>query len=518
MQSVLSHPKNTEEDSLKKRYGYKLVTNIVIFILSFVTIGITTRTLGPTEYGNFGFLTIFFIQVVNFVEFGTSSCFYSKLTQNPRETELVRFYWWIGSLVCIGALLFVQIAFSFGLEQFLWPGQKVLFIWMAAWWGILTWVVTQMIRSMVDGYGLTVSGELAQMQQRFVATIVLLVLFLGGWLNLKTFFLQQYLMLFLIAVAWGLLLHRKGYQLFPLPPLPLSRIKRYVHELYQYSGPLVVMGFVILVTEIADRWLLQTFAGSIQQGFFTLSSRIGAVCFVFTGAMTPLLFREFARASGNNDINQMRHLFQRYIPMLYAIAAFFAIFVAVQSPTLSIILGGGDYVSASLAVSIMAFYPIHQTYGQLSGSMFLARGETKLYRNISIGSSLIGLPLIFWLLAPPALFGLELGAVGVAIKMVVLQFFAVNVQLWYNIKFLNLSFKKFLWHQILVVFLFFGLAMIISTLINPIFEQPLIGFFLSGIIYTLSCFFLAIAIPSLFSATHQDWKNILTLVKKWASR
>jgi O-antigen/teichoic acid export membrane protein len=508
MRRDLTHSENPAEDSLKKRYLYKLITNIVIFLLSFITISITTRALGPSNYGNFGFLTIFFTQVVNFVEFGTTSCFYSKLSQRPAESGLLRFYWWISALVGIGVLLLVHVALSMGLAPILWPGQEMLFIWMAALWGLLTWTVTQMIRSIIDAYGLTVGGEVAQMQQRFVATVVLVLLFWVGWLNLTTYFLQQYLMLILIAVGWGILLHRRGYHLFPTPPLPISQVKHYTHELYRYSGPLVVMGFVILVTEIADRWLLQTFAGSIQQGFFTLSSRIGAVCFVFTSAMTPLLFREFARASGNNDLGQMRHLFQRYIPMLYAIAAFFAVFVAVQARAVSLIFGGSDYAAASLAVGIMAFYPIHQTYGQLSGSLFLARGETRLYRNISIGASLAGIPVIFWLLAPSSLFGLELGAMGVAIKMVVIQFIAVNVQLWYNIQLLHLSFWKFLWHQMYVVALFFGLALAISTLINPVFQHPLPGFLLSGALYTLSCIGLAFAVPSVFSATHEDWKAL----------
>ncbi len=42
----------------------------------------------------------------------------------------------------------------------------------------------------------------------------------------------------------------------------------------------------------------------------------------------------------------------------------------------------------------------------------------------------------------------ELGAVGLAWKMILIQFIGVNIQLYFNTKLLNLDMKHFLWHQI----------------------------------------------------------------------
>ena len=98
--------------------------------------------------------------------------------------------------------------------------------------------------------------------------------------------------------------------------------------------------------------------------------QIGSLCFLFTGAMTPLFTRELSIAFSNGDLPRMAELFRRYIPMLYSIAAFFSCFIAVQADKVVYIFGGNKFEGAATAVTIMAFYPLHQTYGQLSGSVF----------------------------------------------------------------------------------------------------------------------------------------------------
>ena len=57
---------------------------------------------------------------------------------------------------------------------------------------------------------------------------------------------------------------------------------------------------------------------------------------------------------------------------------------------------------------------------------------------------ILGLSISFLLLAPQKFYGYNLGALGLAIKMIIIQFVSVNIQLFYNSKYLKLSFIKFL--------------------------------------------------------------------------
>ncbi len=496
-------PQPLVEDSLKKRYFYKLGTNLVGFLLSFVTASIAPRALGPAAYGNFGFLSTFSSRIVGFLDSGTSIGFYTKFSQRPQESGLLRFYWGFASVLSLVVLLSVTGVFVTGLESGLWPGQEARYVWMAVVWGLLTWY-NGIISKVVDAYGLTVSGEVARVGQRILGASLILLMF---WLNrfsLTEFFLYHYLVLLFLCLSWWRILKQEGLSLFPKTRLTWLEFKSYSREFYDYSAPLITYSFVGLLVGVLDRWLLQRLAGSVEQGFYTLSFKIGAICFMFTSAMTPLLTREFSKAHGAQDLTHMRALFQRYVPMLYSIAAFFAVFIAVQAEKVSVILGGDQYQAASLAVAIMAFYPIHQTYGQLSGSVFYATGQTRLYRNLGISTMLLSLPLTFWLLAPEKWWGLNLGATGLAIKMVLLQLVTVNLQLWFNTRLLHLSFWKFLGCQLYTVGLLAGIAWLAMAGVDLIIENVLIAFLVSGFLYALGFVLVSFLFPSVLSMSRAE--------------
>ena len=68
-------------------------------------------------------------------------------------------------------------------------------------------------------------------------------------------------------------------------------------------------------------------------------------------------------------------MFSQYIPLLYTIAAYLAVFVALQAGKIGTLLGGREFQQAGAAIAIMAFYP-HQTYGQLTDAI-LRHGRTR---------------------------------------------------------------------------------------------------------------------------------------------
>ena len=200
---------SAREDSLQKRYVYKLSTNIVGAGVALAVQAIVLRVLGPISYGNFSFLNAFFNQVVGFFDTGVLLGFYSKLSQRPHETGLIRFYWGFAALASLLLLALIGAAFMLGLHQPLWPGQQAGFIWLAAVLGLLTWY-NQAIGSIVDAYGLTVRGEIAQIQQRLLGLGLILLLLWLGWLDLTGFFWYSYAMLAFVGVSWWQILHRHG--------------------------------------------------------------------------------------------------------------------------------------------------------------------------------------------------------------------------------------------------------------------------------------------------------------------
>ena len=373
------------------------------------------------------------------------------------------------------------------------------------------------LNQMADAYGLTVTSEKWRMLQKVIGLLLIVALFFLHRLQLGAFFFYNYFITILLAVALVCIMVRNHYiSLADRWVLCRERVVPYVREFYYYAYPLFIFSLVGFLANIGDRWLLQLFGGSVQQGYYGLSYQVGAACFLFTGAMTPLLTREFSIAFDKTDLKQMAGLFRRYIPLLYSIAAFLACFMALQAEKVVYIIGGKAYQEALLPVAIMSLFPLHQTYGQLTSSVFLASGKTRLYRNIGVVFLLMGLPVTYFMIAPESMMGLNTGATGMALKTVLLNVISVNVILYFVARQLGINFWLYLGHQIAVLGVLAAVAAVVSRVVDTFLLQSLhaIGcFFLSGIIYTMIVVGIVFVYPNIFGLRRGDLVLILGKAK-----
>lgn len=510
----MSRP-NKPNDSLKKRYLYKLFSGFFGFIFNLVSQAIIPRGLGPEVYGNYNFLTNFFTQLTSFVDAGTSTCFYTKLSQRPKEQRLVSFYFLFGGLIFILTVLCIAIMVAANIYPIIWPGQELLFICLALGLGFLMWFA-QIVNQMTDAYGLTVPAELLKMLQKFLGLLILVWLYVTSCLNFGNFFAYNYVILAMLLFLLIALIGNKGYLEKGKFGLSASNIKSYTSEFWKYSHPLFTCSLVVFICGIFDRWILQVYSGSAQQGFYSLSYQVGAVCFLFTGAMSPLFMRELSIAHVNNDLEGMKRMFRRYMPILYAITAYFSCFIAVMADKAVHIFGGSRFSGAIIPVAIMAFYPIHQTYGQLSSSVFYATSQTRIYRNISILFSLLGVPVTYLLIAPHDNMGLDAGAVGLAAKMVLINILGVNVQLYFNAKHLRFNYWNYLWHQVITVGIFLGLAVSADLIVIQLlrFSGSVVTFFISGVIYSALVAAVVYMLPEILGVKRGDIFSFIEGCKK----
>lgn len=503
------------ESSLGTRYVSKVVGSSAYLGASAVFLALVPRALGPTAFGDFTFLTTFFQRVVGFLGFGTATALQTKAAQRPHEAGLRAFYVYFFLFVAGVTALLAGASFALSIDSWLWPGQEALFVWAAALWALGTWA-TVIINGLCDAYGLTVRAELVRTWRSLLALGLVGLLFAWGKLTLPTVFLYHYVLLLLLAVGWFLILAKAGHGLFDRWRLSSAEARGYAAEFYSYSHPLVLYSIFALITGVADRWVLQKAAGSVQQGFFGLSFQLGALSFLLVGAMTPLIMREFSVAAGKQDLERISALFRRNIPLFYSVAAVIGVFVAVQADNFVNVLAGSQFEGAAIPVAVMAFYPIHQTYGQLSGSVFYATGQTALYRNIGITTMLLGLLLLYVLVAPDRWGGLGAGATGLAVKFVVLQFITVNVQLYYNARLLSLSLGRFLAHQVVSVAVLLGVGLAVRLAMQQVLASELGALPMlaaSGAVYTVLVAGLVWSAPWMFGVQRSDIVALLARVR-----
>lgn len=504
-----------EEPSLRKRYFYKLFTNLIGVPIGAVAQLMIPRGLGPKYYGDFSFLSNFFTQFIGFFDMGTSLAFYTKLSQRQKQIKLVSFYSYFVGIVGVLVVILVLISHITGAYRKIWPDEGLPYIYLALFLGIIVWI-SQVMSGMVDAWGLTVSAEIGKVLQKTMGLMLISVLFFYKKLTLFSYFLYYYITLLILILILIWVIRRNKSFAREHWKFDLTETKKYIVEFYEYSHPLFVCSLASMIVGIFDRWLLQIFGGSIKQGFFGLSYQVGSICFLFSSAMAPLISREFSMAYAKKDIASIAKLFRRHIPLLYSITAFIACFMAVNAGKITIIFGGEKFKDATLAVCIMSFYPIHQTYGYLSASVLYSTDQTKLYRNLGVLFMLLGAPVTYFLIAPRNYFGLDAGAAGLAIKMVVIQFFGVNMQLYYNAKFLRLPFWKYVAHQIIVVAIFVTCAACVTFLVDRVtsnYHSIIASFIVSGILYTLLIGILFNWKPIIFGLGKEEVRNVFGLLR-----
>ena len=495
--------KVSKEDSLNKRYFAKITGSLIVIPIGFITSAIIPRSLGPTYYGQFTFLTGIFSKMFELTQAGFPTAYYTKLSQNLNEKGIIKFFFGFRFICSITIAILTSIIFLLNFQEYVWPNQNIKFIYMALFFSILA-LFSNTASNTVDALGLTVKGEMISVLQKYIGFCIILLLFFLWKIDITIFFFYQYFSSIFLLFGCYYVMSKGGVRILSIPPLTRVQIKRYISEFWVYSNPLIVLGFITSVTSILDLWMLEKFSGSIQQGYYGLAVKIAAITFLFSRAMTPLITREFSVAFGKGDLSRMKILFKRYIPLLYTIAAFICVFISVEASTVSVLYGGDKYRDASFTISIFAFYPIHQTYGQLSGAVFLATGQTKLHRNITGIMRIGGLLLSFFLLAPTSYYGFDMGAQGLAIKMLIYQFLLVNIQLYYNSKYLSMKLSTLIYHQIIVIGIFFLFAAMTTYLSDILTSSVILSFFISGTLYLLLCSALIYKYPRLVSASREE--------------
>jgi O-antigen/teichoic acid export membrane protein len=378
--------------------------------------------------------------------------------------------------------------------------------------------------------------------------MLLLFLYYSGMLTLPALFGHQYLTLGLMAAGFSLCLRGCWTPSGASPDsgllqtgkcgaawrLTKQEYKVYSREFLRYSGPLFVTALCSALALSGERWMLQFFNGSAQQGYFSLSQKIGMACFMFVSAMTPLLMRDLAIAHQHKNYAEMAALLDRFAPMLYAVSTCLSCFALAEAQFMVRLFGGGQFAEALLPVQIMALYPIHQSYGQIAGAVFYATGETRLLRNLTIGTLVAGLLCAWILLAPPgsdagALTafsgsaaagasslenyfpvawlpgGLGLGAAGLAWKMTGMQCITVNLLLVACRRSVPFRYLRNLAHQAIcpAALLALAFAARYGTEAAGI-EHDALRFCLSACCYGLLCLLLALAAPFVFGLERKD--------------
>jgi len=427
-------------DSVRRRFAVTLLVNLFKLAVGVLTASIVPRALGPRDYGSFQFLTTTAGTIRSFLDLGASTAAYTYNAQHRQSGLAALLYgrWLLIQLAVIA--LAILAADRLGLTPRIWPDQRVLYVLLITGLEWLTFVGTFLLQ-LGDSKAETVLVQRINLLGQLVRVTVLLVLYVLGALDLGTFVAASYAAagFTVVAVLIGFVRARRA-RYFRTDFAPADR-RRCLEFFVSYGRPLVVLSLAILVHDFFDRWFLQTVSGSVQQGYFALGVQWSAISLVFTTSALNIVWRESAVASAAKDVARMQSLFRRTTRLFFFVASAIACLVAFNARAFVHGLAGPQYASAQPVMVLLAFYPVHQTLGQINGVFYYATERVALYRNLTVGALAAGVLASYVLLAPTtaSIPGMQLGALGLALKQVAVNIISVSVLHTFNARFVQLS-------------------------------------------------------------------------------
>ena len=413
--------------SLKARFKFSLVSNACRGIMTFLTGLLIARGLGPEKYGDFVFLLGSFMALRQLLDLGSSRAFFTFMSQKIRDKLFV------GSFV---VWQLVQFFLPLLAISFIFPGKWIDGIWMGQEKNIvvLAFIAVfmrqnawQMMIHIGESYRLTYRVQLMNLAIAVLHFILVVSLWQINWLSIKILF-GLIILEYLISIG-------VGYRVLFVGKLESKEFdgKKVLNDYKLYCGPLIIYSLIGFSYEFADRWLLQKFGGSLEQGFYGVAYQFAAVGLLATISILNILWKEISEALEKEDLERVRTLYFKVSRLLFMMGAFLSCFLVPWATDIIKLLLGDEFVKSAPVLCIMFLYPIHQTLGQINGVMLLATGRTKIKALIGGLIMAISIPITYWVLAPSNAWipGLGLGSIGIALKMVLIQILGVNLTIWW---------------------------------------------------------------------------------------
>lgn len=504
--------------SLKKRFTSSLVGNLTRSVLSFLTLLLLARWMTPTDYGRMSYLFASFVAIRQLLEVATSTAFFTFLSQKDRGKSFLLYYWgWVSFQLILTISVLIALVPS-SLITLIWQNESISIILLAYLASFLQGSIWQSAQHMAEAQRKTLFVQL-------ISTIVfaihfLVVLFAHFFNHLTLTFIFS-----IMIVEWFIasIVVASKYKIASNGNDDSSENSKVILKMFLvYCLPMIPYTWLNFIHDFADRWMLQHWAGSEQQAFYSIAQQLSAVALIATTSVLNVFWKEIAEAYKVGNTSAMKHLHKRVSRMLFVLSAGIAAFLVPWSREIVLTLLGEKYLAGVFTLSVMFFYPIHQSLGQIAGTILYATESTKLRLYTTVFFVPINLLVTYILLAPKdaAIPGLSLNSEGLALKMVSMQLIQVTIiNYLINRKFkLQNDFNYQI--GILVLLVLLGLISYYATIwsFGSLLNNTYILMSIASLIFLIQFIIFCLKRPAIIGVTQSELASLQISVKQYILR
>ena len=477
--------------------------NILRGGITFATTMLLARYLGAEDYGRMAFLLASFLAFKSLMDMYSSHAFFTFLSQKVRSKKFINMYWlWMG----------LQLFFSLCLIGFMLPDWVLAIVWVNE---SRFLIIFALIATFMQQGAWQVASQMAEAQRETIkvqklGTIIiashLIIILLLHYLEALT--LPILFVLLTVQWAFGALFAARIYVGNDNVSDTFSTA---IFEFWVYCKPLIPYVWLAAAGDFLDRWMLQTWGGNTEQGYYAAALNIMVVMSLAVVSVIRIFWKEIAEAYHQRDMALVELLYQRTTRLVYFFGAFIVGASLPWSSEIIVTLLGHEYTGGSITFMLMILYTAHQGLGQLNAVVLFATANSKLQTIIGSISIIFSFLLAYYILAPETVLipGLNMGAAGLAWKMLIMNFLTVNVFGYFLARKFDWKYEWFFQFLVLGVLILAGY--LAKALFFGVFEAMYSHLISSSLVYFVLVCFLCYFFPSqLLGVTKSELDDFLS--------
>lgn len=321
-----------------KNTGWVFLAKMVTFAVSFFTIAMVARYLGPDNYGKLSYAQSFVSIFSIFASLGIDQILYRDLVAHPEREHQILGTAFMAKLL-FGSLTFIVTVVSAAIIN-----TDPVLTWMI---GIIA------LTFLLQPLGILSLFFQARVQAKYASIITIVLAFLIPGLKLLIIVLGEGILYFatllaleaVILAVFNLYLYVAVFRDNPFAWKFSGSIFR---KLAQDSWPLLLAGLSGYLYGRIDQVMIQHFLNSASVGIFDAAVRLTEIWGFFPGIFITSLFPAIVNARKQNHVEYVKR-FMTLASFSLGVAAFIAVIVWLAAPLIiSILFGPLFYESATV--------------------------------------------------------------------------------------------------------------------------------------------------------------------------
>ena len=349
---------------IASNFSWIIVSRIIQSLINFVIIILTSRYLGPANYGLISYATSFAAFFLPIAYLGINNTIVNELIKHKNSENIV-----LGTAIFLSATSSILCMVFMGVFVIILNPNEPVTHWVCVLYSLtLLFQALDLIQYWFQAHLLAKYSSKVIICAFIIVAIYKFILLATGQ-SIYLFAISNAIDYFLIFIAL-LFIYKKRFN----GKLTISL--KYSKDLIRLSCPYILADLMVALFAQTDRIMLKSMVDETAVGIYSAATTIcGVVGFIFIAILDTA--RPIILDSKAKNILKFEDLLTRLYSVIIYFSLVVSILIAIFSKTIINILYGSEYSTASIVTIIIVWYTIFSYIGSVRNIWILAENKQK---------------------------------------------------------------------------------------------------------------------------------------------